>query len=208
MSHEQLLEQVNHVEQKDKVSRYNELVAAWVKAADTAALRAFVSHIVALGERGAVVVSRPAIRDFVAAIEALSNADAETVGRFALDALRPRAVYYGDEIVPLARLLSEVFQANDRFLEAAKVLAQVDLSQARNVTSAFKAEWFISTSEMFNAAGDTVSASSCISLAHREMVLYQSPTTRFGTFLHRLTPPCFSLECAPHFRRPTCKIRS
>ena len=71
--------------------------------------------------------------------------------------------------MPLARLLAEVCQAGDRFLEAAKIMASVDLSQARNVTAAFKAEWFVSAAEMFNAAQDTVSASTLVSLAHREM---------------------------------------
>lgn len=151
------------------------------------ALVCFTNAVIAVGERGAVVVARPALRQFVTAIESLSNADVERVARFALDSLKPRAMHYGDELVPLARLLAEVCQAGDRFLEAAKIMAAVDLSAARNTSGAFRAEWFVSAAEMFNAAADTVSASSLVSLAHREMSEVTDPIVmlRFKT-LHAM----------------------
>ena len=44
MSHEQRLEEVNALEQRDRAARYADLVIEWVKSQNIAALQAFVTH--------------------------------------------------------------------------------------------------------------------------------------------------------------------
>lgn len=75
----------------------------------------------------------------------------------------------GPQIIPLAKLLAEVYQAGERFLDAAQTQRNVDLSQARNLSPAFKADWLISTAEYFLGADDGTMAADRVSHAQREM---------------------------------------
>lgn len=53
--------------------------------------------VLAIGEK-AVVIARPALSHFTTSISQLSNANLEIIAKFALDSLKPRAMYYGEEV--------------------------------------------------------------------------------------------------------------
>lgn len=107
------------------------------------------------------------MKQYTNAIGDLKNSSLEVVAKYAIEQLRPKISYFIDELLPVIRVLTEVFQAEERFIEAGKIMGTVDLSQSRAITKEQKAEWYITAARFFISGKDTVSAVSFVNLALR-----------------------------------------
>ena len=75
------------VDQKTRIERYKALLAELLKG-DTAALKAFVTHVTS--EDVALVVSRQVLLEIAAGLPSLPAETLKDVGSFALERIQPR----------------------------------------------------------------------------------------------------------------------
>ncbi|KAL8733975.1 MAG: hypothetical protein Q9166_001736 [cf. Caloplaca sp. 2 TL-2023] len=124
----------------------------------SANLGAFIDSI--LGDNLGIVAARPLLSAAVEAIKAIPDLDSKIqAGTTALRSLEPRTVSFEEQDAQLREMLADAYQAQEEYIEAAKVLQGVQLeSSQRRVPDDQKVEVWIRICRLYLEEDDTTSA--------------------------------------------------
>ena len=138
-------------------------------------LTAFLDSV--LGESLGIVVARPLLSVYVDAIKSLSNPLVKIdCGKRALQSLESRVASFEDQDVSIRQILADVFQEQEDFIEAAKVLQgmQLETSQ-RRFSDEEKFKVWIRICRLYIEEDDTTSAESYLNRAKNLLYKVHNP---------------------------------
>lgn len=147
--------------QNTKPSGYSGLIdSVSSSSTDTTAadLTAIIDSI--LGESLGIVAARPLLNKAVQAVGSLKSIDDRlAAGTHALEALGPRVVSFEEQDAAIREILAEAYQESDDFVEAAKMLAGIQLeSSQREVTDDSKVKTWMRICRLYLEEDDTMTA--------------------------------------------------
>ncbi|CAG8542933.1 5376_t:CDS:2 [Diversispora eburnea] len=123
--------------QKDKTTEYRSLLdSILTSSADETVLannlEKFVDHIVQ--EQVGLVISRQVLSEFVQGVDKIENSEIKKrVLHFALGKVQPRVVSFEEQISTLREKLAEIYENEEEWLEAAKVLQGIPLDSGHRL---------------------------------------------------------------------------
>ncbi|KAL8798002.1 MAG: hypothetical protein Q9182_007032 [Xanthomendoza sp. 2 TL-2023] len=131
----------------------------------SADLGAFVDSV--LGENLGVVAARPLLGAAVESIKALQDPDAKIqAGTTALRSLEPRIELFEEQDAQLREMLADTYQAQEEYIEAAKILQGIQLeSSQRRVSDDQKVDTWMRICRLYLEEDDTTSAESYLNRA-------------------------------------------
>jgi len=141
-----------------RIEKFSELVKTLVVQHDVAQLKDLVYGMLAEDSPFALF-ARPVLQQVTEHMDKLKNAELKELGLHMLERLRGRVVSFEEEDFVIRELLSEVFQAEQDWQEAAKCLAAINLEAGtRCRTPLQKAEKYVKIAELYLEDDDAVSA--------------------------------------------------
>ena len=128
-------------------------------------LAVFVESV--LGESLGILAARPLLAAFVDALRLLKQADVKIeAGKHALQVLEPRVASFEDQDASIREILAGVYQGQEDYIEAAKVLQGIHLeSSQRKITDETKVKTWIRICRLYLEEDDTTSAESFLNRA-------------------------------------------
>ncbi|CAL1134825.1 unnamed protein product [Cladocopium goreaui] len=154
-----------------RMEKFTELVRSLVDQHDVQQLKDLVDCMLA-EESSFALFARPVLQQVAEKMEKLKNSELKELARHTLDRLRGRVVSFEEEDFVMRELLSEVFQAEGDWAEAAKCLAAINLeSGTRCRTPLQKAEKYVKIAELYLEDDDPVAADTFCSRA--AMVMHE-----------------------------------
>lgn len=156
--------------QQNKLPGYKDLLANVLSNADPAtSLSANLTAIIdsLLGESLGLLIARPLLNNAVQAIGSISTTEERiAAGTHALQVLQPRVVSFEEQDAMVREILADSYQENEEFLEAAKVLAGMQLeSSQRTVSDDSKVKIWIRICRLYLEEDDTTSAETYLNRA-------------------------------------------
>ncbi|CAI2165813.1 3539_t:CDS:2 [Funneliformis geosporum] len=155
--------------QKDKTAEYRTLLETILTSTNELlladSLEAFVDHIVQ--EQVGLVISRQVLSDFVQGVDKISNSEIKKrVLHFALSKVQPRVVSFEEQISTLREKLAEIYENEEDWLEAAKVLQGIPLDSGhRTIPEEYKLKIYIKIVQLLLEEDEAVSAETYLSRA-------------------------------------------
>merc|ERR1719343_1659967 len=141
-----------------RMEKFSELVKTLVGKHDIPSLKDLVDCMLA-EESTFALFARPVLQQVAEQMDKLKNVELKELGLHTLDRLRGRVVSFEEEDFVIRELLSEVFQAEGDWSEAAKCLAAINLETGtRCRTPMQKAEKYVKIAELYLEDDDSVSA--------------------------------------------------
>ena len=157
------------IAQQDRPFSYNEVLHQIKTGANSsqvsADLSAFIDSI--LGDTLGIVAARPLLASAVDAIKSISSTeDRIAVGTHALLALQSRVVSFEEQDALIRETLADAYQAQDDYIEAAKMLQGIQLeSSQRKISDNSKVRTWIRICRLYLEEDDTTSAESYLNRA-------------------------------------------
>ncbi|KAI4233457.1 MAG: hypothetical protein L6R40_007054 [Gallowayella cf. fulva] len=156
--------------QQDRPAGYKRVLEQ-IKSSSTASsdfsanLGAFIDSI--LGENLGIVAARPLLGAAVESIKAIRDPDSKIkAGTIALRSLEPRIVSFEEQDAQLREMLADTYQAQDEYIEAAKILQGIQLeSSQRRVSDDQKVDIWMRICRLYLEDDDTTSAESYLNRA-------------------------------------------
>merc|ERR1719476_1154443 len=140
------------------MEKFSELVNTLVDKHDVALLKDLVDCMLA-EESSFALFARPVLQQVAEQMGELNNQELKELGLHTLEKLRGRVVSFEEEDFLIRELLSEVFQADGDWAEAAKCLAAINLETGtRCRTPLQKAEKYVKIAELYLEDDDPVAA--------------------------------------------------
>ncbi|RIA92974.1 PCI domain-containing protein [Glomus cerebriforme] len=155
--------------QKDKTAEYRSLLETILSSTNDVLpaenLEAFVEHIVQ--EQVGLVISRQVLSDFVQGVDKISNPEIKKrVLHFALNKVQPRVVSFEEQISTLREKLAEIYENEEDWVEAAKVLQGIPLDSGhRTIPEEYKLKIYIKIVQLLLEEDEAVSAETYLSRA-------------------------------------------
>ena len=124
--------------QHDKPAAYNQILDQLRLRLDhpqiAADLSAFIDSV--LGETLGIVAARPLLDSSILVIRSLPSTQARvTVGTHVLSVLEPRVGSFEEQDASIREILAEAYQAQEEYLEAAKMLQGIKLESSQRIVS-------------------------------------------------------------------------
>merc|ERR1719333_1537100 len=140
------------------MEKFSELVKTLVNQHDVQQLKDLVDCMLA-EESTFALFARPVLQQVAEQMEKLKNPELKELGLHTLERLRGRVVSFEEEDFVIRELLSDVFQAESNWSEAAKLLAAINLETGtRCRTPLQKADKYVKIAELYLEDEDAVSA--------------------------------------------------
>mmetsp|Transcript_23077 Transcript_23077/g.65008 ORF Transcript_23077/g.65008 Transcript_23077/m.65008 type:complete len:405 (-) Transcript_23077:67-1281(-) len=141
-----------------RLEKFSELVKSLVGSHDIPQLKDLADCMLA-EETQFALFARPVLQQVAEQMEKLKNTELRELGLHILDKLRGRVVSFEEEDFLIRELLSDVFQAEGDWSEAAKCLAAINLETGtRCRTPLQKAEKYVKIAELYLEDDDAVAA--------------------------------------------------
>jgi len=141
-----------------RMEKFSELVKTLVNQHDVQQLKDLVDCMLA-EESTFALFARPVLQQVAEQMDKLKNPELKELGLHTLERLRGRVVSFEEEDFVIRELLSEVFQAEGDWNEAAKCLAAINLETGtRCRTPLQKAEKYVKIAELYLEDEDPVAA--------------------------------------------------
>eukprot|EP00933_Yihiella_yeosuensis_P041072 TRINITY_DN35509_c0_g1_i1.p1 TRINITY_DN35509_c0_g1~~TRINITY_DN35509_c0_g1_i1.p1 ORF type:complete len:404 (-),score=95.94 TRINITY_DN35509_c0_g1_i1:215-1426(-) len=154
-----------------RMDRFAELVKKLVEEHDVQQLKDLIDCMLA-EESGFALFARPVLQQVAEQMSKLKNQELKELALHCLNKLRGRVVSFEEEDFLIRELLSEVFQAEGAWAEAAKCLSQINMETGtRCRTSLQKAEKYVKIAELYLEDEDPVAADTYCSRA--AMVMHE-----------------------------------
>ncbi|CAG8448494.1 2242_t:CDS:2 [Acaulospora morrowiae] len=167
---EQLVSIAGIPSQKDKTAKYRSLLETVLTSSANESILAeelekFVDHIVQ--EQVGLVVSRQVLTEFVQGVDKIENSEIKKrVLHFALGKVQPRVVSFEEQISTLREKLAEIYENEESWLEAAKVLQGIPLDSGhRTISDEYKLGIYIKIVRLLLEEDEAVSAETYLSRA-------------------------------------------
>lgn len=166
------------VPQQDKPARYKDLLANVTRDPDAAKLAPNLTAIInsILGGSLGLLAARPLLNTAIQAIRSIHIIEERIAAATnTLEALQPRVVSFEEQDATIREILADAYQDNDDFLEAAKVLAgmQLDSSQ-RTVSDDSKMKIWIRICRLYLEEDDTTNAETYLNRAKNLVFLVKN----------------------------------
>jgi len=140
------------------MEKFSDLVKGMVAKHDITQLKELVDCMLA-EESTFALFARPVLQQVAEQMDQLKNSELKELGLHTLEKLRGRVVSFEEEDFVIRELLSEVFQADGNWSEAAKCLAAINLETGtRCRTPLQKAEKYVKIAELYLEDDDPVAA--------------------------------------------------
>eukprot|EP00930_Biecheleria_cincta_P101928 TRINITY_DN93579_c0_g1_i1.p1 TRINITY_DN93579_c0_g1~~TRINITY_DN93579_c0_g1_i1.p1 ORF type:complete len:429 (-),score=81.96 TRINITY_DN93579_c0_g1_i1:47-1180(-) len=153
------------------MEKFTELVGSLTAQHDVSQLKDLVDCMLA-EESSFALFARPVLQQVAEKMEKLTNGELKELALHTLERLRGRVVSFEEEDFVIRELLSQVFQAEGDWAEAAKCLAAINLETGtRCRTPLQKAEKYVRIAELYLEDDDTVAADTFCSRA--AMVMHE-----------------------------------
>jgi COP9 signalosome complex subunit 4 len=154
-----------------RMEKFSELVKALVTQHDVQQLKDLVDCMLA-EESSFALFARPVLQQVAEQMDKLKNVELKELALHTLEKLRGRVVSFEEEDFVMRELLSEVFQAEGDWNEAAKCLACINLEAGtRCRTPLQKAEKYVKIAELYLEDEDPVAANTFC--ARAAMVMHE-----------------------------------
>mmetsp|Transcript_58580 Transcript_58580/g.188280 ORF Transcript_58580/g.188280 Transcript_58580/m.188280 type:complete len:406 (+) Transcript_58580:94-1311(+) len=141
-----------------RMEKFAELVKSLIAQHDIPQLKDLVDCMLA-EESTFALFARPVLQQVAEQMDQLKNTELKDLGLHTLEKLRGRVVSFEEEDFVIRELLSEVFQAEGDWAEAAKCLAAINLETGtRCRTPLQKAEKYVKIAELYLEDDDPVAA--------------------------------------------------
>lgn len=141
-----------------RMEKFSELVKTLVGQHDVQQLKDLVDCMLA-EESMFALFARPVLQQVAEQMDKLNNPELKDLGLHTLEKLRGRVVSFEEEDFVIRELLSEVFQAEGDWNEAAKCLAAINLETGTRCRTALqKAEKYVKIAELYLEDEDPVAA--------------------------------------------------
>lgn len=146
-------------------------------------LSAFVDSV--LGETLGIVAARPLLDSSILAIRSIPSTEARVkVGRHALSVLQPRIGSFEEQDAAIREILAEAYQAQEEYLEAAKMLQGIKLdSSQRIVSDESKIRTWMRICRLYLEEEDTTSAESYLNRAKNLLYKVDDPELNLSFLL-------------------------
>ena len=118
-------------DQKTKIERYKALLAELLPTADAPSIKAFAEHVTA--EDCALVISRQVLMDLAAGLPSLPVEPLKEIGTYVLERMQPRVTSFEEQISMIREHLADVYEREEEWTEAAKMLAGIPLDSGIRV---------------------------------------------------------------------------
>ncbi|RIB09653.1 PCI domain-containing protein [Gigaspora rosea] len=155
--------------QKDKTAEYRSLLESILATKDESVLATdlekFVDHIVQ--EQVGLVITRQILTEFVQGIDKIENSTIKKrVLNFALNKVQPRIVSFEEQISTIREKLAEILEAEEDWLEAAKVLQGIPLDSGhRAISDEYKLKIYIKIIQLLLEEDEAVTTETYLSRA-------------------------------------------
>jgi len=151
-------------DQKTKIEKYKELLGEYLSKMLMPQLQAFVEHL--MGEEVPLVVSRQVVHELAVAMPKLLPEQLKEIGLFVLEKSSARAVSFEEQISCIREALAKVYEAEEEWSAAARMLAGIPLdSGIRVLDDNYKVEKYIQISMLYLQDDESVSAETFINRA-------------------------------------------
>lgn len=135
-------------DQKAKTEEYKALLAQTFSAKDVDGLAAFVEHIAS--ENTPLVISRVVLQEYALGLPQLDPEQHVKVAQIAIEKIQPRVVAFEDQISVIRENLSKVFEENEQWVEAAKILIGIPLESGQRVLAPdYKVGIYVHIAQLF-----------------------------------------------------------
>eukprot|EP00927_Polykrikos_kofoidii_P066108 TRINITY_DN61769_c0_g1_i1.p1 TRINITY_DN61769_c0_g1~~TRINITY_DN61769_c0_g1_i1.p1 ORF type:complete len:403 (+),score=106.45 TRINITY_DN61769_c0_g1_i1:88-1296(+) len=142
-----------------RMEKFSEIVRNLVGTHDVVSLKELVDCLLAEEGSPFALFARPVLQQMTEQMEKLKNTELKDLCLHVLDKLKGRVVSFEEEDFVLRELLSEVYQAECDWTEAAKCLAAINLETGTRCRSPLqKAEKYVKIAELYLEDDDPVSA--------------------------------------------------
>lgn len=165
--------------QHDKAAGYNKILDQLKIRLEhpqiAADLSAFIDSV--LGETLGIVAARPLLDSSILAIRSIPSTEARvTVGTHALSVLEPRVGSFEEQDASIREILAEAYQAQEEYLEAAKMLQGIKLeSSQRIISDESKIRTWMRICRLYLEEEDTTNAESYLNRAKNLLYKVEDP---------------------------------
>eukprot|EP00889_Picochlorum_renovo_P001888 jgi/Picre1/28918/NNA_004314.t1 len=176
----QALEDISGVEDATKrQSKYQEFILRAIQNEDIESCKSYVDHV--LSESVPLVMSRALITNLSECMPSLPKELQQVLSQFVIERIQPRAVSYEEPLMKMCEYLSELFQQQEEWSEAANTLARIDLeSGMRVVDSGYKLGKYVKIAALYLEDGNITladmyikKASSLLTTTNDQSLIFQ-----------------------------------
>jgi len=166
-------------DRRAKMARFKELLAPCLakgSAPQVSAVKEFIGFVVdQIGEND-TSTSKPLLEHLAVAMEAVEedyNDELLEICKHFIDRVRPKYSYFSASLLKVCKLLAELYQADEDWTNAGRVMASVDTEDqhfwSKTFDVAARCEWRIETAEFFLQNEDNTSATKHIQKCRKMM---------------------------------------
>lgn len=168
-------------DRKKKIKKLNELIVPYLgtksKAEpDVSSIKTFIDFVVNTIGESDTTTSKPVLLRLTESLEEVDadyNDQLTEISKFFVERLRPKYSYFSDSLLGISRLLAELYQADEDYSNAGRVMASIDTEDQHYWSPAFdivaRCEWRIVTAELFLQNEDNTAATKHIQKCRKLM---------------------------------------
>eukprot|EP01117_Protostelium_nocturnum_P008432 TRINITY_DN3016_c0_g1_i2.p1 TRINITY_DN3016_c0_g1~~TRINITY_DN3016_c0_g1_i2.p1 ORF type:complete len:259 (+),score=96.31 TRINITY_DN3016_c0_g1_i2:734-1510(+) len=149
---------------KLKTDKYKALLDDFIKGNKTKDLESFVDHM--LDEKTPLVVSRTMLQSFATSIANLPVESRKEIAVYALEKTQPRVVAFEEQVSIIRLDLAQVYEDQEDWIEAAKVLIAIPLESGNRVLEPdYKVNIYIKIAQLYLEEEESVDAEKYVNRA-------------------------------------------
>eukprot|EP00761_Pharyngomonas_kirbyi_P012387 gb/GECH01012414.1/.p1 GENE.gb/GECH01012414.1/~~gb/GECH01012414.1/.p1 ORF type:complete len:393 (+),score=88.57 gb/GECH01012414.1/:1-1179(+) len=151
-------------DQKEQVTEFESLLKKFIKEKNNDAIVEFVQHMV--DPDTPPVVSRPCMTTFADQFKQIDDKDMmKDVGSRTLEAMEERVVTFVDQVTAVRETLGQVYQNEEEWTQAARVLAGVPLEAGSQRSDEYRAQHFVTVAMLYLEDDETTAAETWVNKA-------------------------------------------
>jgi COP9 signalosome complex subunit 4 len=168
--------------QKDRIEKYRIVLKGILQLSGTElvdGLKTFVEAVA--NENVSLVISRQILTEFCSYFTTLPDAVGKEVAHFTLEKVQPRVVSFEEQVGLMRQQLSNIYEREQNWREAANILVGIPLETAqKQYTNDYKLETYLKVARLYLEDEDPVQAEAYINRAS----LLQAESTREDLQIH------------------------
>jgi len=149
---------------KTKNEKYKQLLDQFLQKKAVKELKAFVDHM--LEDQTPLVISRTLLQAFALALPELEPELHKEIGHYTLEKIQPRVVAFEEQVSVLRVELAKVYEAEEEWREASKILIGIPLDTGQRVLEPeYKVNIYIKIAQLYLEDDESVQAEAYINRA-------------------------------------------
>jgi len=149
---------------KAKTDKYRAILDQAISQGSPDNLKLFIDHM--LEERTPLVISRTMLQQFAMALPKLAPEAHKEIASYALEKIQGRAIAFEEQVSIIRLDLSKVYEAEEEWKEAAKILIAIPLDSGNRVLEPeYKMDIYVKIAQLYLEEDESVQAESYINRA-------------------------------------------